>query len=115
MLKLCIAKFIRRIFLQAIGHTGAAIAFVLQFISLYFHAHNEEENMGRSTRTRILSRFLHDFVLVIAFLGYVNLFRGYWYVLTVYFMPGKILNLIKRKNVSNHYKIMKLSVNYEFQ
>ena len=95
-----------RILLQAIGHTGAAIAFLLQFVSLYFHAHDEEENKGRSTKNRILSRFLHDFVLVIAFLGYVNLFRGYWYVLNVYFMPGTVLNLMNDiKNIfCNFYR-----------
>ena len=43
---------------------------------------------------RILSRMFYSLVLIVALLGYVNLFRGYWYVLEVYFIPGKILVLI---------------------
>ena len=77
--------------LQGIGHGGASAAFILQFVSLYFHADNGEENKERSVITRIFSRFLHDFVLVVAFFAYVNLFRGYWYLLSEYFMPGKFL------------------------
>ena len=74
--------------MKGIGHGVASIAFILQFVSLYFHADNKKENETRKWYTQLLSRILHDAVLFVAFFAYVNLFRGYWYVLDTYFIPG---------------------------
>ena len=59
-------------------------------MSLYFHADSEKENNGRFMEARIFSRISYSCVLIIALFAYVNIFRGYWYVLVVYFMPGMI-------------------------
>jgi len=74
--------------MKGIGHGVACIAFILQFVSLYFHADNSKANEQRKWYSRLSSRILHDAVLFVAFFAYVNLFRGYWYVLDTYFIPG---------------------------
>ena len=72
-------------------------------MALYFHADSQKENEKRFMETRILTRLLYSFVLILALFSYVNLFRGYWYVLVEYFMKGMILLLHISNNKEYKY------------
>ena len=67
------------------------ICFVLQFVDLYLHAENEEEDKKRPLYKRIVAYLVHVVVLNLAFFSSVCSFRGYWWILDIYFIfPGMV-------------------------
>ena len=87
--------------LQGIGFGCAWLVFFLQFLFAWLYHKSKFANLKateNSTRFKILRLIGYDVVIMIALIGNVASFRGFWNILDVYFLPSKIFYLFFTSN-----------------
>ena len=78
---------------QGTGFGCAVVVFFLQFLFAWLYHKNKFTDLKAteySKRFKILRLIGYDFVIMIALIGNVASFRGFWNILDVYFLPSKI-------------------------
>ena len=79
--------------LQGIGFGCAVVVFFLQFLFAWLYHKSKLTNFKAtkySKKFKILRLLGYDVLIMIALIGNVASFRGFWNVLDVYFLPSKI-------------------------
>ena len=87
--------------LQGSGFGCAVLVFFLQFLFAWLYHKSKFANLKateNSTRFKILRLIGYDVVIMIALIGNVASFRGFWNILDVYFLPSKIFYLFFTSN-----------------
>ncbi len=75
-------------YFQAFGVVCCAVCFFLQFPILMLHSTSKElpESLDREEFFRNAA---HQSMLVIALAGNVSIFRSFWNIVDIFFMPSK--------------------------